>query len=165
MKFTTDTEPLMKRFHIALAVANLDESIADYSHRLGQPPSAVVPGQYAMWRTDLLNFSINEKPERAGQLRHVGFEDDAVRGYSISIDVNGLEWESFSAAEQDARIVSAYGVPVCGGAGRAVGRAPAGHVTRFTLRFAVCPAKGRCAVRFAPAGRLSRRAATDVETA
>lgn len=112
MKFTTDTEPLMKRFHIALAVANLDESIADYSHRLGQPPSAVVPGQYAMWRTDLLNFSINEKPERAGQLRHVGFEDDAVRGYSSSIDVNGLEWESFSAAEQDARIIRTYGVPV-----------------------------------------------------
>lgn len=102
----------MKRFHIALAVANLDESIADYSERLGQPPSAVVPGQYAMWRTDLLNFSINEKPEKAGQLRHVGFEDDAVEGYSSSRDVNGLEWELFSAAEQDRRIVGTYGVPV-----------------------------------------------------
>jgi catechol 2,3-dioxygenase-like lactoylglutathione lyase family enzyme len=102
----------MKRFHIALAVANLDESISDYSRRLGQPPSAVVPGQYAMWRTDLLNFSINEKPEQAGQLRHVGFEDDTAEGYSSSADVNGLVWELFSAAEQDARIVSAYGVPV-----------------------------------------------------
>ncbi|MCP3705605.1 hypothetical protein M3I54_01120 [Paraburkholderia sp. CNPSo 3274] len=102
----------MKRFHIALAVSNLDASIADYSQRLGQPPSAVVPGQYAMWRTDLLNFSINEKPAQAGMLRHVGFEDDAVTGYSSSVDVNGLEWELFSAAEQDARIVSAYGVPV-----------------------------------------------------
>lgn len=102
----------MKRFHLALAVANLDESISDYSRRLGQPPSAVVPGQYAMWRTDLLNFSINEKPEQAGQLRHVGFEDDTAEGYSSSADVNGLEWELFSAAEQDARIVSAYGVPV-----------------------------------------------------
>ncbi|MBN3756853.1 hypothetical protein G3N95_28205 [Paraburkholderia sp. Tr-20389] len=102
----------MKRFHIALAVANLDASIDDYSRRLGQPPSAVVPGQYAMWRTDLLNFSINEKPEKAGQLRHVGFEDDTVEGYSSSIDVNGLEWELFSAAEQDRRIVDTYGVPV-----------------------------------------------------
>ncbi|QBR00526.1 hypothetical protein [Paraburkholderia pallida] len=102
----------MKRFHIALAVANLDESIADYSRRLGQQPSAVVPGQYAMWRTDLLNFSINEKPEQAGQLRHVGFEGDSIKGYSSSVDVNGLEWELFSAAEQDARIVSAYGIPV-----------------------------------------------------
>lgn len=102
----------MKRFHIALAVANLDESISDYSRRLGQTPSAVVPGQYAMWRTDLLNFSINEKAEQAGQLRHVGFEDDTAEGYSSSADVNGLEWELFSTAEQDARIVSAYGVPL-----------------------------------------------------
>jgi hypothetical protein len=102
----------MKRFHIALAVADLGESIADYSERLGQPPSVVVPGQYAMWRTDLLNFSINEKPERAGQLRHVGFEDDAAEGYSSSVDVNGIEWELFPAAEQDVRIVNAYGVPV-----------------------------------------------------
>ena len=99
----------MKRFHIALAVASLDASIADYSERLGQPPTAVVPGLYAMWRTELLNFSINETPEKAGQLRHVGFEDDAVDGYTKSMDVNGLEWELFSAAEQDRRIVSTYG--------------------------------------------------------
>ncbi|WP_027802156.1 VOC family protein [Paraburkholderia dilworthii] len=102
----------MKRFHIALAVASLDESIAEYSRRLGHPPSAVVPGKYAMWRTELLNFSINEKPEQAGQLRHVGFEDDAAETYSSSVDVNGLEWERFSAAEQDARIVSTYGIAV-----------------------------------------------------
>jgi catechol 2,3-dioxygenase-like lactoylglutathione lyase family enzyme len=100
----------MRRFHIALAVAKLDESIADYTARLGQPPTAVVPGLYAMWRTDLLNFSINETPEKAGQLRHVGFEDDAVEGYAKSEDVNGLEWELFSAAERDRRIVSTYGV-------------------------------------------------------
>lgn len=102
----------MKRFHIALAVRDLDESIADYSQRLGQAPHAVVPGKYAMWRTDLLNFSINAFPDRAGQLRHVGFEDDAVTGYSSSTDVNGLMWEAFSTAEQDARIVETYGVPV-----------------------------------------------------
>lgn len=104
----------MKRFHIALAVANLEESILDYSRRLGQPPFAVVPHRYAMWRTDLLNFSINEKPEQTGQLRHVGFEDDTVEGYSSNVDVNGLKWELFSAAEQDARIVSAYGPPARG---------------------------------------------------
>jgi hypothetical protein len=102
----------MKRFHIALAVANLDESIADYSLRLGQPPAAVVPGLYAMWRTDLLNFSINESPEKAGQLRHVGFEDDSAQGYTKSEDVNGLEWELFSALEQDRRIVDTYGVAI-----------------------------------------------------
>jgi catechol 2,3-dioxygenase-like lactoylglutathione lyase family enzyme len=102
----------MKRFHIALAVADLDASIADYSRRLEQAPSAVVPGQYAMWRTELLNFSINENPAKAGELRHVGFEDDAAEGYSSSVDVNGVLWERFSAAEQDNRIVSAYGIPV-----------------------------------------------------
>lgn len=101
----------MKRFHIALAVADLAASIADYNARLGQAPTVVVPGKYAMWRTDLLNFSINELPERAGQLRHVGFEDEAVEGYSSARDVNGIEWESFSRKEQDARILSTYGDP------------------------------------------------------
>ncbi|CAH2792870.1 MAG: syc0821_c [uncultured Paraburkholderia sp.] len=85
------TTTAMKRFHIALAVASLDESIGDYSSRLGQPPTAVVPGKYAMWRTDLLNFSINQMPEKAGMLRHVGFEDDDVTAYSSSKDVNGLD--------------------------------------------------------------------------
>ena len=99
----------MKRFHIALAVASLDASIEDYTCRLDQPPTAVVPCRYAMWRTDLLNFSINEMPDKGGQLRHVGFEDDSVDGYSSSKDVNGLEWELFSVEEQDRRIVSTYG--------------------------------------------------------
>ena len=102
----------MKRFHIAIAVRDLDASIADYSARFAQQPNAVVPGKYAMWRTDLLNFSINQMPEKAGQLRHVGFEDDAVTGYSSTIDVNSIEWESFSQKEQDERIVAAYGIPV-----------------------------------------------------
>jgi len=102
----------MKRFHIALAVTSLEASIDDYSARLGQPPTAVVPGRYAMWRTELLNFSINEMPDKGGQLRHVGFEDDSVDGYSSSKDVNGLEWELFSAEEQDRRIVSTYGEAV-----------------------------------------------------
>jgi len=63
-------------FSIAIAVRDLDASIADY------------------------------------QLRHVGFEDDAVQSYSNSHHVNGIEWECFSANEQDQRIVQAYGVPV-----------------------------------------------------
>ena len=106
----------MKRFHIAIAVRDLEESITDYNTRFNQQPAAVVPGKYAMWRTELLNFSIILMPETAtqmrGQLRHVGFEDDAVTGYSSTIDANGIEWESFSQQEQDQRIVAAYGIPV-----------------------------------------------------
>ncbi|MCG6540143.1 hypothetical protein MCB86_08650 [Pseudomonas sp. KSR10] len=102
----------MKRFHIALAVDDLDDSIADYSRRLGQSADVVVPGRYAMWRTDQLNFSINQQTGHGGQLRHVGFEDDGVQGFSSETDVNDLIWESFSADEQDRRIKAMYGQPV-----------------------------------------------------
>ena len=99
----------MKRFHIALAVADLDNSIADYSLRLGEGPTVVVSKTYAMWRTDTLNFSINQIPDRAGQLRHVGFEDESVQGFSSNYDTNGLEWELFSPQAQDQKIVEIYG--------------------------------------------------------
>jgi hypothetical protein len=100
----------MKRFHIAIAVKDLQASIVDYNLRLGQAATAIVREKYAMWRTDLLNFSINQIPERAGQLRHVGFEDDSAKGFSSSHDVNAIEWELFSSEEQDRAIVERYGV-------------------------------------------------------
>ena len=102
----------MRRFHIALAVADLQSSIRDYSTRLGVQPSAVVAGKYAMWRTAALNFSINEIPQRAGQLRHLGFEDPDAGDFSVERDVNGIEWELFSPTAQDEKIVKIYGVPV-----------------------------------------------------
>ncbi len=102
----------MKRFHIALAVADLDASIADYSNRLGQPPQALVYGIYAMWRTDILNFSIRQQPEKAGQICQLGFEDDSAQGFSSSTDVNGIAWERFSTLEQDLQIIATFGVPV-----------------------------------------------------
>ena len=102
----------MKRFHIALAVDDLDTSIKDYSHRLEQEPTVVVAEKYAMWRTNTLNFSVNQIPERAGQLRHVGFEDEAKEGFSSDFDTNGLEWEHFSPDAQDQKIVEMYGEPI-----------------------------------------------------
>ena len=102
----------MRRFHIALAVRDLSESIGDYTKRLGVAPVAVVPGKYALFRTDQLNFSINQLPERAGQLRHLGFEDEAASGFSSDHDVNGIEWERFSPTDQDDKIIEVYGVPV-----------------------------------------------------
>jgi hypothetical protein len=102
----------MRRFHIALAVADLTESITDYSRRLGHSPAAVVQGKYAMWRTDQLNFSISQIPERAGQLRHLGFEDEAAIGFTEERDVNGVVWELFSPSGQDEKILEMYGTRV-----------------------------------------------------
>ena len=102
----------MRRFHIALAVRDLGRSIEDYSRRLGAPPTVVVAGKYAMWRTDQMNFSINQLPERAGQLRHLGFEDEAAAGFSSDHDVNGIEWELFSPRAQDDKIREIYGAPI-----------------------------------------------------
>ena len=102
----------MRRFHISLAVADLTASVRDYSARLGVEPAAVVSGKYAMWRTAELNFSINQMPQRVGQLRHLGFEDSAAGDFSSDHDVNGIEWELFSPKAQDEKIVEVYGVPV-----------------------------------------------------
>lgn len=88
----------MKRFHIALAVADVAESVVDYSHRLAMEPEVVVPGQYALWRTDTLNFSIRQTRERPGSLRHLGWEDSAAPGFTHQQDVNGLTWEHFCPA-------------------------------------------------------------------
>jgi hypothetical protein len=67
----------LRRFHIALAVSELDASIREYSSRLGVGPCCVVEGAYALFRTDQVNFSISVRPEAAGTLRHLGFEDPA----------------------------------------------------------------------------------------
>lgn len=101
----------MRRFHIALAVADLAASIRDYSQRLGAAPAVVIAGKYAMWRTDQLNFSISELPHRAGQLRHLGFEDADAGDLIVERDVNGIEWERFSPTAQNNKIHEMYGVP------------------------------------------------------
>jgi len=101
----------MKRFHHALAVADLDASIADYSQRLGNAPQVVVDGVYALWRTDLLNFSISQQPEHAGKLRRMGFVDDEVCHNQVDTDVNGIDWEQVSPLTHDLRLATAYGTP------------------------------------------------------
>lgn len=101
----------MRRIHIALAVASVAESVEDYSQRIGARPTVVVTGKYAMWRTDQMNFSINEIPDRAGQLRHLGFEDDGAEGFGSDTDVNGIMWELFSPRAQDEKIREIYGEP------------------------------------------------------
>ena len=102
----------MRRIHIALAVADIDESVGDYSQRLGTQPNVVVTGKYAMWRTEQMNFSINQIPQRAGQLRHLGFEDEDAAGFTMDYDCNDIMWELFSPQAQDDKIREMYGEPV-----------------------------------------------------
>lgn len=95
----------MRRFHIALGVASIEGSVADYSRRLGCPPEVVVPGQYALWRTNALNFSIRSvAPAEAGKMRHLGWEDAGCQDFTSETDTNGILWEHFSAAVQAAEI-------------------------------------------------------------
>lgn len=102
----------MRRLHVALAVDDLDATIRDYRERLGADPVAVVPGTYALWRTPEVNLSVQCDAGADQRLRHLGFEDDAATTKTESVDVNGLTWEIFSPAWQDAGIVEVYGPPV-----------------------------------------------------
>ena len=89
-----------RRFHIALGVADVALSVEDYSRRLGHSPDVVVPGEYALWRTDIINLSIRRAPEGPGTLRHLGWEDESATIFSENTDINGIVWEVFSAAQQ-----------------------------------------------------------------
>ena len=90
----------MKKFHIALSVADIGRSVQDYTKRLGQEPTLVIKGTYALWRTEILNFSIRQTDQDAGKLRHIGWEDDKAAGFTSDKDVNGVLWEYFSAKDQ-----------------------------------------------------------------
>ncbi len=90
----------MKRIHIALAVADFDASLREYTARLGAEPCCVVSDTYALWRTDHVNLSISVKPAEAGRLRHLGFEDSEAQAMSEEADVNGITWERFAQRHQ-----------------------------------------------------------------
>jgi hypothetical protein len=95
----------MKRFHISIAVDDFTASLADYSQRLGTKPCVISKERYALWRTDILNFSISKKPgQQAGRVRHVGFEDPAQNIFREEKDVNGITWEYFSKEAQQQEI-------------------------------------------------------------
>ncbi|MGE0754697.1 MAG: hypothetical protein AB7L92_06005 [Alphaproteobacteria bacterium] len=95
----------MRRFHISIAVDNFSASLAEYSKRLGCEPEITQDGRYALWRTDLLNFTIScRKDQLPTRVRHIGFEDDSLHGFSEQTDCNGIVWEYFSPAAQQAEI-------------------------------------------------------------
>ena len=64
----------MKRFHVHVAVNNLEQSTCFYSAMFGTPPS-VRKIDYAKWMLDdpRVNFAISERTETVG-LNHLGFQ-------------------------------------------------------------------------------------------
>lgn len=90
-----------KKFHIALSTQKIDETVKDYSARLGLAPCSYVANEYALWRTESLNVSIRQDSNCAnGELRHLGWEDSTAAQFSETKDVNGIVWERFSAEQQ-----------------------------------------------------------------
>lgn len=91
----------MKKLHIAISTDRIEETMADYSARLGLQPCATVPGEYALWRTECLNISVRLDPNcKTGSLRHLGWEDSRATEFSQETDVNGVVWERFTAQQQ-----------------------------------------------------------------
>jgi catechol 2,3-dioxygenase-like lactoylglutathione lyase family enzyme len=94
-----------KRFHISISTTDFNASLRDYTVRLDAEPDVVIPGRYARWRTDLLNFSISCKPDQTGGIiRHIGFEDDSLNGFTEEQDANGVTWEYFDEPSQQEEI-------------------------------------------------------------
>ncbi len=91
---------MARNLHIALSVADIADSVADYNQRLGQEADIVVAGEYALWRLPHINFSIRKVEKDAGTLRHLGWEDDAAIGFQSDTDVNGILWEHFTIDAQ-----------------------------------------------------------------
>ncbi|HYM88099.1 MAG TPA: hypothetical protein VES92_03195 [Nitrospiraceae bacterium] len=74
----------MKRFHIALGVANVEASADEYLQCLGCRPDLFIPGKYALWRTDAVNLSIRKVGhEEGGARRGYGSGDIVWRGDAI----------------------------------------------------------------------------------
>ena len=67
----------MKRFHVHLAVENLETSTAFYSKLFGQPPTKQQV-DYAKWMLDnpRLNFAISSRGHATG-VNHFGFQVDS----------------------------------------------------------------------------------------
>ena len=88
----------MKKFHLALGVKNIQESIEDYTKRLAADPIIVIPNEYALFRTESLNISIR-KSATVG-LRHLGWEDEKANTFTEDKDCNDITWERFNQSDQ-----------------------------------------------------------------
>lgn len=88
---------------------NIENTVNDYTRRLGAPPCLVIAGQYALWRTDVLNISVRyNSATPPGSLRHLGWEDSTAENFSQETDVNGVVWERFNAMIQAEEIAAIW---------------------------------------------------------
>ena len=101
-----------RKFHLALGVTNIEESIQEYTRRLGQDPEVIVPQSYALWRTDTLNVSIRmvSHPQDCG-LRHLGWEQEGIPTFITEMDCNQIPWEYFTADQQAQEISEIWPPP------------------------------------------------------
>ena len=93
----------MKRFHMHVGVADLDASIAFYTHLFGAQPS-VVKADYAKWMLDdpRINFAISMREGAAKGIEHVGrvaggaqcrqYADFAHTGFMILHEIGSAIW-------------------------------------------------------------------------
>jgi len=65
----------------------------------GCEPAKLVAGEYALWRTETLNFSIRRAKETPATLRHVGWERPG--GARVS-KKNRCEWNCVGALQRRA---------------------------------------------------------------
>ena len=99
----------MRKLHLEISTADASKFVEDYSKRLACKPCVVVPGEYALWRTDTINFSVRlDSTIASGSLRHLGWEDLGEEAFSFDTDVNGIVWETFSAEQQVDEIEEAW---------------------------------------------------------
>jgi catechol 2,3-dioxygenase-like lactoylglutathione lyase family enzyme len=94
----------MKRFHVHVVVAGIDESVAFYSRLFGAPPS-VHKHDYAKWMIDdpPINFAISARGARPG-VDHLGIQVDS------DAELKALR-EQLAAA--DAALVEQVGASCC----------------------------------------------------
>ncbi len=99
----------MRKIHLAIATNEIEKTVADYTARLGSKPCLVIPGEYALWRTESINFSVRLDSSCApGTLRHLGWEDSGAEQFSVDTDINGIVWENFTAKQQADEIELAW---------------------------------------------------------
>lgn len=89
----------MKRFHVHLAVSNLEENIRFYSALFQSEPS-VVQTDYAKWMLDdpRINFAISTRSLKTG-LDHLGFQVESDE--ELDAVQNGLTSANVPVTSQD----------------------------------------------------------------